>query len=152
MHSIKYGSIGIFIAIITHVISIMLFFARQNAAGSLALVAGPDLFIWILLCFLFYGLSVAAAQSKYESQREDIDPLNGVRGEGIGTALVICIGNWLFIFIRAFFQDMYGFVILVEPFSLIIMILITIFFAFLFGSAAGNSVENKYRHTDFENF
>lgn len=152
MYSIKYGSIGIFIAIITHMIVLMLFFARQSASGTASLVAAPDLFVWILLCFLFYSLGAAAAQKKYESQREDLEPLNGVRGEGIGAALIMCIGTWLFLFIRAFFQDMYGFVIIVEPFSLIIVILITILFAFLFGSAGGNSVEKKYRHIEYNNY
>jgi hypothetical protein len=152
MNPIKFGSIGIFIAIIAHVIVLMLFFSEQSANGTAPLVAVPDLFIWVVLCFLFFGLGVLAAEKQYDAQRNDLDPLNGVRAAGVGTALVMCAGNWFLMFIRAFFLDATGLVILVEPISLLVVIFITVIFAFLFGSAAGNSVENKYRHVNYEDY
>jgi len=152
MNAVKFGSIGLFMAIIAHVFAIMLTLSNQVANGGVALVSISDLLIWAMMCFLYYGMGIMAAEKQYDVQRNDLEPLNGVRAAAIGAAIIMCVGNWLVMIIRSVFQDAVGLLVRVESISLLVLIVVTVFFAFLFGNAAGKSVENKYRHVDYENY
>lgn len=104
-----------------------------------------DVLAWLLQLAVYFFLSRAAAEQHYQAQRDEVEPLRGVRGAGVGAALVTSLCGWLFIILRGVFRDALGITVIVEPVSLYCLIVLDVLFALGLGAWGGGAVEKKYR-------
>lgn len=130
----RMGFLGGFILVCVHLILLLLFrFTNQG-----------DVLGWLLGWFVYFMIGRAAAQQKYDSQRDTMNPTGGVVAAGAGAALVTSVIVWIYVILRGVFRDYLGMFIIVEPISLFCVMVIDGLVAFGLGSAGGRSIARKY--------
>lgn len=104
-----------------------------------------DILAWIIQLFVYFVLGRTAAQKHYDAQSNEVDAIHGVQSAGTGAALITSLLVWLFIILRGFVRDAFGFMVLVDPIGLFCAIVIDVLIALGIGSWAGKTVVKKYQ-------
>ena len=134
----KYGVGGAILMIVVHLFFLLIFRGTNNG----------DLLAMFLSWFVYFMVGRGAAQSQYNSQRESINPLRGVKDAGLGAGLIASLIIWGYIIVRGVFRDVLGIPILSEPVGLFCSIVIDVAVAMGLGRLGGYTVEKKYRGLD----
>ncbi len=143
---LKMGLVGGVIIISLYLFNMLIF--APAVEGGYGYAWTTDLFVWIIQCILFYVLARSAAESQYQfqaTQIDDSDFYKGVNSAAIGAALLTWGIGWAFVIVRAFIQDLNGYVVAIDPAATFCSITITAFIALGLGILAGSNVIKKYK-------
>ena len=132
----RVGFVGGVVMFFVHLILLFLM-AGTNRGDWLAFLIG-----W----FVYFFIGRSAAQEQYQLQQSSIEPMRGVREAGIGAALVTCVMTWGGIVVRGVLRDAIGITILVDPISLLCMMVIDGFAAIGLGAKGGQTVVQKHQN------
>jgi hypothetical protein len=108
---------------------------------------GGDPLAWVMAWFVYFFAGRTAAQQHYDAHRDEYNPTRGVRGAGVGAAMVTAIFVWVFIIVSGVFRDAVGVTAFIEPITLYCLTVIDVMVAMGLGSWAGNMVVKKYSNS-----
>jgi hypothetical protein len=103
-----------------------------------------DVLAWLIQLAVYFFAARIAAEQHYNSQRDDVEHLRGVRGAGVGAALVTSFIIWLFIIFRGVFRDALGITVIAEPISLFCLVVFDVLLAWGLGAWGGGLIVKKY--------
>lgn len=88
--------VGVIAGVVMIVVHLTLWVALRDMGSA-------DFVAWIIEWFVMLFAARSAAQQQHATQRESLEPLQGVQGAGIGAALITAVIVWLFIIVRDLF-------------------------------------------------
>jgi hypothetical protein len=132
------GLIGASVMVVIHLFFLLIF--RYIVIGD-----------WIALgiqMVVYFLISQAAAQRHYDSQERSPEALRGVRGAGVGAAIITSVLTWMFIVIRDIVLDAIGQTPSIEVLTTFCIVVVDVLLAIAIGSWGGSIIEKKYKAFD----
>jgi hypothetical protein len=132
------GLIGASVMVVIHLFFLLIF--RYIVIGD-----------WIALgiqLVVYFLVSQAAAQRHYDSQERSPEALRGVRGAGVGAAIITSLLTWMFIVIRDIVLDAIGQTPSIEVLTTFCIVVVDVLLAIAIGSWGGSVIEKKYKAFD----
>jgi hypothetical protein len=113
-----------------------------------------DWFAWLIQIVIYFFISRNAAESQYNDNLRSgsFEHLRGVKAAGLGAGLTTSALVWTYIIIRGIARDAMGILIIIEPFSFCLMIIVDVLVAMGLGAWGGNAVAKKYGVDRYESY